>query len=437
MARHLHLGTQVTRYRAAAAQVWISDGLARQVGIDATAIGALLPGDQDKLARETTRDLPFLTDAIAAGYTVGGKGGLGRWTRVRRGEDRGVWIVLRAAVDTQEPFVEDQPDNATLARRIGMFTEALGHPFHMSGQTTGLDLMMAMRGKRDEQAWFAVREPVPPAQITNAEIDFSWCRPPSGDETAHRYLHAYDRSGSYLAGVAGLDLGVGDPVEYPDGIAFHPVPGYWQIQIPEAGDWRIPNPLDPRGSWAGRASWVTTPTLQYARDLGYDPQVLSAWIWPTRARVLEPWYERIRDARMSLDVDDVDAQAARDQLKTVYTRTIGMMGSSTYMEGRVGYAPDWRHLIIGKARTNVLRRVVKIGELSGRWPVAMHTDTIIYTSDSADPVQAWPGRPEWLGRELGKYKPDGSALLDEHLEYLTGGPYRGKPAIAPGRAGDE
>ena len=47
------------------------------------------------------------------------------------------------------------------------------------------------------------------------EADISWCRQPTGEELAHKWIHAYDRSGSYLAGVSGLELGVGAPVHHP------------------------------------------------------------------------------------------------------------------------------------------------------------------------------------------------------------------------------
>lgn len=434
LAQWLRLGTQTTKYKSAGGQVWVADRLAARLGIDVAAIQAAPEQDKDKVTREITKDLPLLTAALDAGYSIGGRDGnsLGRWTRIWKADEKSVWVVLLAAMsrdDAAVALMRDDPDHATLARRIGLLADALGFPYQLSGSTTGLDLMTSLRWK-DREKFFAPHEPVPPAQQSNIEADISWSRKPTTEELTHDWVHAYDRSGSYLAGVSGLELGFGDPVYHPDGTHFVPkLPAYWRIEIPEIGDWRIPNLLDPRGGNTGKLRWVTTPGLEFAVEQGYDPQIVEAWTWPEHGRILDPWYERIRDARTKLDVNDPDAQAARDQLKQIYAPTIGMFGSHTHMAGRSGYAPEWRHLIISKARTNILRRVVKIGQTTNRWPVAIIADTVLYTSPDPDPVAAWPGGAEWLGRSLGKYKPEGSARLDTQLQYLTGEPYKGKDAI--------
>lgn len=442
LAQWLSLGTAVTRYLDAGAQIWLGDDLARRLGVDVDAIAKASEQDKDKVARQTSATSMAVTGALEAGYSFGGKGeaALGRWTRIWKGSGKSVWIVLLAAITRDAANValmRGEPNHATLARRIGLLAEALGHPYQLSGSTTGLDLMMTLR-HRDRDRFFPILEPCAPAQVSNIEADISWCRQPTGEELTHEWVHAYDRSGSYLAGVSGLELGVGAPVHHPDGTAFVPrMPGYWRIEIPDTGDWRMPHPLDPRGLHAGRARWVTTPALEFAVEQGYEPRILEAYTWAERARILDPWYERIRDARTRLDVDDVDSQIARDQLKQIYAPTIGMLGSSIHMAGRTGYAPERRHMIIAKARTNILRRIATIGKETGRFPVAVIADTVLYTSPDPDPVSSWPGGERWMGRELGRYKVEGSAPLQEHLQYLTGGHYKGKNAIAERVAGSE
>lgn len=445
LAQRLHLGTQVTKWRTENPQLWVTTRLAHAMGIDLAPVHAAEAGKQEQATRAATRGTAAVTQALAEGWQLGGEGDcLGRWTRVWKPQGMSTWIVLTPVLadDYAEfPLLHDDPEPAQLARRIGKLGGALGFPFHISDSTTGLDLMFALRWK-DRDEFFAPHPPCEPAALAVLESDLNWCRRPTQEEQQHQWLHAYDRSGSYLAGVSGLELGIGLPQHAETGCAFDPkLPGYWRVQTPdEAPDWRLPNLLAPRDSDAGRLRWVTTPTLAFAIEQGYDAEIVEAYVWPRHTRIFEPWYERIRDARMLLDTGDVDDQAARDQLKGIYTKTIGMLGSKTFMdrrdnggEIRRGYAPERRHLIVAKARTNILRRVCSIGATSDRWPVAMQTDTLFYTSSDPDPVKAWPGDPGLLGRKLGQYKPEGSALLMDQLQYLTGGAYRGKDALM-GRA---
>ena len=434
LATWLRLGTWVTDYWSAPGQLWVTNELAERLGLDPSALAA---AEGDEALRILTKDQAAVTAALADGYGVGrvDRTGLGQWTRVWKNEEttKAVWVVLLPAVhpdDSKIPLLGGEPEPRALARRLGLLANTLGHPFHLSNQSTGLDLMKAVRGK-DREAFFAVHEPCPPATISTGEPDINWCREPTVQEREDTWVHAYDRSGSYLAGISGCELGYGDPVHHPEGTSFaKQVPGYWRVEVPAtSGDWRLPHLLDPRGTHAGRTRWVATPGLAFARERGMEPAILEAYIWPTHTRILEPWYARIRDARMGLDVDDVDAQMARDQLKLIYAHTIGMLGSENYMANREGYAPERRHMIVSRARANILRKMVTIGEATGRWPVAIVADTVIYTSSEADPVLAWPGGPESFGRELGRYKVEGSATLESQLQFLTGGLYRGKDAL--------
>lgn len=442
LAESLHLGTQVTRYRVASGQVWITEAIARGLGIDTEALAKAEPRQRETLMRSLTAELPLVTEAKAAGWTLGGKdGGLGRWTRLWQ-TGRSTWLAVLPAMDpspAETPILEGNPAPQELAHRLGLFASTVGYPFAMNAQTTGFDFAFDLR-YRDRDRFFTPYEPCEPASIPNVEADQSWSRVPTPEETQHTYLHLYDRSGSYLP-VAGMPLGVGQPLHYPNDPPKLDLrlPGYCLIEVPESGDWRLPNPLDPIvGRWAGRTRWVTTPALQIANELGYEPQILEAYIWHDKAAIFEAWYQRLRDARKVLMAgDDLDHRACFNQVKAIYARTIGMMGSTTFMEGRRGYAPDRRHMIIGKSRANVLRRIWQIGTDTGRWPVAAITDTIAYTSNEADPIKAWPGKPEHLGRQLGQYKPEGTALLADHLPYLTGEPWKGREAIVTPSPGDE
>nr|WP_256938414.1 telomere-binding protein [Rhodococcus qingshengii] len=431
--RAQNFGTAVNERWSEPGQIWITDAMARQFGIETGALGDD-PRKRAEEMRTLTAGIPFVTEALEEGWSLGGKLGdrLGTWTRVWHGDERGVWVAFVSAMGQDEldmPILADAPTPAVLASRLATFADALKFPWAMSASTTGFDLMISTRS-RERDTVFAPSQPIPPSQMSNTETDIDWSRPLTTDEAEHLFIHAYDRGGSHAAGIASLELGIGDPQHHESGAVFDKsLPGYWKIEIPESSDWRYPNPLNPRGLSINEPKWVTTPTMQYAHELGYEPEVIEAYVWNEHGRVLDPWYKRIRDARTALDLADPDAQLARDQLKVVYTRTLGMLGSSDFMKGRPGYAPERRHHIIAKARANILRRVVKIGKAADRWPVAISNDTVLYVSDNPDPIASWPGEQETLGRGFGQYKWEGSALLADQTEFLTGKGYRGKDQL--------
>ena len=431
LAEQVRLGTQVTDRWEEPAQMWLTGPLLAELGVPL----ADLPADPTRrwdAVQQLTEGVDVVTAATAQGWSVSRPGTcLSAWTRVWRedwaGQRRGVQVALIPAMDEDLPILRDDPDPGTLARRLALFARHVGTPWQMSAGRTGFAHLTALRG-RDRDRMFTPVEPVPPARINTLEQDLSWSRPPTSDEAQQRFVHAYDRGGSYAAGLAGLELGIGQAAHHPEGLEFDKkLPGYWRVVVPEAGDWRHPHPLDPRGRRPQQPIWVTTPTLQLARETGYDEvEVREAYVWPEHGRVLDPWYGAVRDGRAALDTDDPDAQVARDLLKVVYTRTIGMMGSEEWRAGREGYAPDRRHHVVAKARANILRRVLQIGRDSDRWPLAVVTDTVLYASDDPDPVTAWPGKPEHLGRGFGQFKPEASGVLAEHVQHLGGRDYAGR-----------
>lgn len=438
---HLNLGTQVTKWRGEPGQIWVTAALQDQLGMHVDM--GENPTKFSALMRDATKGHPFINEAIAAGWKLGGGDGnaIGAWTRIWHSNwenigKRGVWLVMMSALDPALPMLDEDP--AVVAARLAKFAAALEMPWAMSPSTTGLSLMYTTRGKRRIDVFDAVNQPTP-AVDAGTEQDFDWTRKPDSTETEHTYVHAYDRGGSYLAGVASTRFGIGQPTHHAEGIPFDKnLPGYWLINVPAKADWRAPNPLLPMAGRVFKSGeslpvhsvWRTTSTIAMANELGYEMPILEAYTWEDNARLLDTWYGRIRDARaIFLDGDDADAKANYTLLKELYVRTIGIMGSKTWMDGKRGYRPDWRHQIVAKARANILRQVHSIGESTAQWPVALMHDTVLYTSDNPDPFEAWPGDPKKLGTGIGQFKHEGSALLKDHIKFLDGGIYHGKELL--------
>lgn len=434
-------------------QIWITEEACAGFGIDAEQLG---PKKHEAL-QEMTTELEFVTAATADGWMLGGKKdnqddqkkepSLGAWTRVYHGDsDRpGVWIALipgmvhgrrERDVDIEMPILAGQPSPATVARRLKIFADAHGFPWKVGAGTTAIDLMLQARPqnkKPDEwrTEYFAPSTTPIPAGIRDVNVDFNWSRQPTSDELDMRFVHAYDRGGSYPATLPGLYFGIGDPVHLTENVTFDPkVPGYWLATIPEAGDTRMPYILNPgRSRGFEHPKWVCTPAIEQAIKQDYQVQILEAIVWPERAKVLEKFYDRIHHAADVLDTDDPDEQAARNQSKVMRNSGMGMLASITYMKGRPGFKPEWWYSIVSKANYNIVHNIVQIGEATGRWPLAVLKDTVLYASDDPDPATAWPGTPEKYGRRFGQYKHEASALMSEHVHYLTGKGYDGKEML--------
>lgn len=245
-------------------------------------------------------------------------------------------------------------------------------------------------------------------------------------------MHAYDKNAQYLAACSAVELGLAG-AEHVQAPAFDPkLPGYWRVPRDQLA-WQaplLPDFFNPVGrSRSAREVWVSTPTLAYGRELGYDVDPVDAYVHREHGRALEPWYQRLRDARAAL-VDaatDPDAAAVLVALKRTYAGGIGRLGAAA-AQGHRRYRPDHRHAIIATARANLTRNLRTIADRDGRWPLAVYRDCLLYASDDPDPLTAAPPALR-LGPGPGAFKPAGTAAMVDLLPLLSQG-------TRPDRAGN-
>ena len=439
-----HIGYRLNKRYVEPGQIWVTEDVCSAVGIDRDAISRREP---NKSLRELTGDLNFVSLAVADGWSLGGqteKPQLGTWTRVFRTDTdlKGPMVVLIPGMTRKqggEHPILDGADPAGIARRLQMFADHLGYPLKISAGGTAIDLMLELRPRtRSPQEWLEVVHAPSrfsqPFGLSDVESDFEWSRKPTQDEAAMTYIHAYDRGGSYPSAAISLELPIGDPIHHPQGVEFNPKsPGYWRIEIPEAQDWLLPDLLNPRGHKFTGPKWVCTPRLERAIALGHQPEILEAYVWPEHGRILRTWAERFRDLSANLDTGAPDDTAVRDQAKVARSAGIGLLGSLQHLEGKRGFSPERRYHIVSKASANIIHKLHQIGVSTGRWPLAVWRDTVLYASDDPDPDSAWPGDQKSYGRGFGQYKHEGSSLLAEHLQFLTAVGYKGKGDLASSR----
>lgn len=398
------------------------------------------------------------------GWQIDG-GDLGPWTRIRSG-DRAFRLVLEPYVwiwdqrqDSGTPFLNlpDPADDpavcwAELARRLERLSELLEIPWSTSPGVTGEALFDQIQRRRGRSGGRVLDQAgLIPESMTveqpELEREVSWSRKPTKAELSKStWIHGYDRRGSYLSSAGGIDLGVGDPAQLDAAEADDLVQaarqqrskipfGLWKITLPawdQAGP--PPHPEQQHGGPVER--WVTTTTLVLLLDdedlggAGYtvsDLQISGAWCWPDQARLLEPWYTRVRKAFLQ-SREDGDAAVDR-AVKAVYTGYIGRMAASFTLKGNRPWhhQPAWRAAILAASRGSLWRAVKRHQMALGRIPVAIDHDEVLYLDDHEGPADNPPAADN--GR-LGALKPSRSMELSDRVrQRMTEGTRAADPTL--------
>ena len=375
------------------------------------------------------------------------------WITVYREGGAGLRLVLPHWIPghkpSQEcPLLDDEtghnPDHAELAARLAAYIETTGTAWAISNAITGQNLIERTRTKASKRLIEPAAPPSPATAANLAETDLYWQRPPTPIEAGQKYVHAFDKNGMRLSAMGAVHVGVG-AAEHTPGAAFDPkIPGYWLI---DPGTWErdmLPNPFDPTSRGRTGPIWQTTPTLDQALRAGWwDGTVLDAWLWPavdgvrgTRpgVRYFEQAYELLRDARERLYPargTDPTLAAVERALKVSYTAPIGKYGAKSVAGERL-YRPDWQHHIMGMARANMLRKLAAVASQTGRYPLAVAIDCVLYASDNPDPAAVAaelglgtrnePGRLDPVG--LAFFKHAGTAPMADVAPLLTTRPPR-------------
>lgn len=214
----------------------------------------------------------------------------------------------------------------------------------------------------------------------------------------HHWLHGYDSKRMYLPAMGSVGLcpwalkPTGADVEWEPGLA-----GWWLCEFAPWQDDRLPDPAGYARPDHEGPRWVTAPTLALLHELmdegvhgGYV--VKDSYTGPAK-RVLRTWAERQRAAWQAPEVavipDAADLpirHAVRDALKACYREAAGMLNAPASRVRR----PDWHFAIIAQARSNLWRRIRKVGNESGRWPSLIDVDNVFYSAASDDAVAECP-----------------------------------------------
>ncbi|MEV7470023.1 helix-turn-helix transcriptional regulator [Streptomyces kronopolitis] len=267
-----------------------------------------------------------------------------------------------------------------------------------------------------------------PDQVVDEEA-YDWFRPLTDEECTAGYTHAVglDVNMAFAAAANRLVVGLGPATHerHPD---FDPkLPGSWLVDLSHVDlDPRLPSPFTPKGIRPDGPAWYSTSTVAYAVELGARVQPTEAYVRHDSGAYLDPWYTRLRDAYLATmgdlgvttgmtDEDFLAAMAHRKRvdpgraavLSAIKSSVKGGIGklrerpqSARHKHGerwpaleRPTWSPHIRAELIGKARTNMHRKMTRLAAF-GLFPVAVLSDCAVYLSRGPSPLDFLPYTPE-------------------------------------------
>ncbi|WEH37818.1 transcriptional regulator (plasmid) [Streptomyces sp. AM 4-1-1] len=294
-----------------------------------------------------------------------------------------------------------------------------------------------------------------------------WVRPAeliTDDERARTHVAALDVQVAFLAACRRLHVGTGPAIHYPRNPTFDPdLPGSWYLDLSHIEtDPRLPSPFTSSGVRPEGPAWYATPTVAYAVELGADVRPMEAWVRETHSPYLQPWYDTLRNAYLTVmaelkvtqDLDDEAFLAAMagykdgdpllvtlaNAIKATAKSGIGKLrqrpnlgldhvfGTPWPALKRRTWRPDIRAMILSKARTNMHRKMHNLATTAGRYPLAVNNDCVVYAVDGVSPLPLLLG-PDGepirggfrLGVNPGSVKHQGSQTIDWALDLLVDG----------------
>lgn len=329
------------------------------------------------------------------------RNGWGAWTTFSR-PGCAIHVGIRPLIDdSRTPLFGPGDLPHVVSRRLADFHRLTGVSFRKTPGVAGAAML------RDLYTEYGpLRQPLWKFGVDNPEVrgigDLIWHRARNEQEKAHLYVHGFDVHGAYLAAAGVADLAWSDLHPWLTGepIRFDPArAGFWRVLDTSTVHRFDDDPYAIPLYGASRVLedgtvWMSTPAVRTLVEFGARPAIVEATVAdcvldngkPGTRRLMRPWSEAIRDARMKargtvgVAGDETVQQAT---LKRVPNEAIGMLNPTERGRGRIDRW-DWAWTIRDLSRGNFTRKIVRVHERTNRWPVRAKTDAVYYTSEHAD-----------------------------------------------------
>lgn len=324
------------------------------------------------------------------------------WTLFHRDDGRTVAVGFRDAMTGHHLgtlFTRDT-DPGILAISLDRFSRATGSSWRGTCATTALaSIRLSWENPQYQPLWKA---PKIPARSDVGPI--SWQRQPNEFEETWGYVHTFDANAAYLGSAITAEL-AWSGLEHTGVQPFDAtLPGYWLIELDTAVLELDREPGRPplfRRIPRDLQVWVTTPYAKLLEELRGQVWVADSWtgqpaqradgsrLHPAGTRVLRRWGESVRDA-LKLQYAMMDRLPhVENAIKRVYKDAVGGM----QRDGMRIYRPDWAQTVIDLWRATLHRKMLRVKEKQGCWPLRIATDSLSYADSNPDPMT--------IGAELG------------------------------------
>lgn len=255
----------------------------------------------------------------------------------------------------------------------------------------------------------------------------------SGDEVSNPFALGLDLNTAFLAASSRLVVGLsGGADHFTQPVFDKKIPGSWFVDLSHIViDPRLPNPFTPDGLRPEGPGWYQTHTVAYAQELGYNVTPTEAYLRLEAGAYLDPWHERLKaafvdtlaDLGVTKDLTEEEFLAAMEghkaadpvlaavlsAIKATIKGGVGKLRErpqgKNYKDGetwpalqRPTWRPDIRAAVISKARINMHRKMLKMAEFTGLYPLAVLSDCVVYPSPGRSPLDFLPystsGKPQ-------------------------------------------
>lgn len=251
--------------------------------------------------------------------------------------------------------------------------------------------------------------------------DLDWL---DGRECVLPYAVGLDLNTAFLAASARLVVGLSGPEHFRAPVFNPKIPGSWLVDLSHVElDPRLPSPFTPDGTRPTGPAWYQTHTVAYAQELGYDVAPIEAFLRRETGAYLDPWHDRLKtayvdalaDLGVTKDLDDRQFLAAMEKHKQADPGLAAVLAAiKATVKGGVGklrerpqgrhyragerwpalqrptWRPDIRAAVISKARVNMHRKMLKMADLTGQYPLAVLSDCVVYPSPGDSPLDLLP-----------------------------------------------